>query len=181
MMPSPGALYLADVAKRFGDAKKQGDGALSQVPFEKWATRLDPESNSLTTLVLHISGNQLSRWTDFLKSDGEKPDRDRDSEFEDVELTQHLLVARWERGWATLFDALRGLQEQDLTRTVLIRAEPHTVVEAINRQIAHYSLHVGQMIFLAKHLAGGGWRSQSIPRGGSAHFNASLAPKAPKG
>ena len=164
---STGALYLDDVVKRFADAKKQGDGALGQVPYDNWATRLDPGSNSLTTLILHISGNQLSRWTDFLTSDGEKPDRDRDAEFEDAELTKDQLVARWERGWATLFDALRGLREEDLTRTVFIRSEPHTVVGAVNRQLAHYSLHVGQMLFLAKHLAGAGWRSQSIPRGGS--------------
>ena len=178
---SAGALYLDDVLKRFGEAKKQGDGALGQVPHDKWSTRLDPGSNSLTTLVLHISGNQFSRWTDFLTSDGEKANRDRDAEFEDAELTQEQLLARWEQGWATLFAALRGLREEDLIRTVLIRDEPHSVVEAINRQIAHYSLHIGQMLFLAKHLAGAGWRSQSIPRGGSARFNASIGRKAPRG
>ena len=159
-----GALYLADALKRFQEAKKQADGALAQVPFERWRERLDPSSNSIATLVLHISGNQLSRWRDFLTSDGEKPDRDRDSEFEDAALTRQELLARWERGWATLFVALAGLGEADLVRTVTIRSEPHAVVAAINRQIAHYALHVGQMLFLAKHLAGPAWRSQSIPR-----------------
>ena len=159
-----GALYLADAVKRFQETKKQADGALAQVPFERWHERLDPGSNSLATLVLHISGNQLSRWTGFLTSDGEKPDRDRDAEFEDAALTRQELLARWERGWATLFAALAGLGERDLVRTVTIHAEEHAVVAAVNRQIAHYALHVGQMLFLAKHLAGPAWRSQSIPR-----------------
>jgi hypothetical protein len=170
-MPEPaggeatlGQAYLADAVKRFREAKKQADGALGQVPFARWHERLDPESNSLVTLVLHISGNQLSRWTGFLTSDGEKPDRNRDAEFEDAAIGREDLVARWERGWAALFDALAGLSDADLLRSVTIRSEPHSVVEAINRQIAHYALHVGQMLFLAKHLAGAGWRSQSLPR-----------------
>jgi hypothetical protein len=171
---SPGALYLADVVKRFRDAKKQGDGALGQVPFEHWPSRLDPGSNSLVTLIRHISGNQVSRWTNFLTSDGEKPDRRRDAEFEDTALTRDELLESWERGWATLFEALNGLGEEDLTHSVLIRSQPHTVIEAINRQLAHYSMHVGQMLFLAKHLAGESWRSQSIPRGGSAAFNKTM-------
>ena len=159
-----GAAYLADAVKRFEEAKKQADGALGQVPFERWHERLDPESNSLATLALHVAGNQISRWTDFLTSDGEKPNRNRDAEFEDASLTRDELLARWERGWATLFAALGGLSEADLTRSVRIRAEPLSVVSAINRQLAHYALHVGQMLFLAKHLAGPAWRSQSIPR-----------------
>ncbi len=169
---SLGAAYLADAVKRFQDAKKQADGALAQVPFERWRERLDPGSNSLLTLMLHISGNQLSRWTSFLTSDGEKPDRNRDAEFEDADLTRDELLARWDRGWATLFAALAGLDGADLQRTVTIRSEPHAVVEAINRQIAHYALHVGQMLFLAKHLAGTAWRTQSIPRAGSSARNA---------
>ncbi len=165
-------LYLDDVRRRFQDAKAQADRALAQVPAERWSVRLDPGSNSLVTLVLHISGNQISRFTDFLTSDGEKPWRDRDTEFEDTEIAPDALRARWERGWATLFAALDALGDDDLARTVLIRAEPHTVVEAVNRQLAHYALHVGQMLFLAKHLAGPSWMSQSVPRGGSAAFNA---------
>ena len=166
--PSVGALYRADVLKRFRDTKKGADGALAQVPHERWGERLDPGSNSLVTLMLHISGNQLSRWTDFLNSDGEKPSRDRDAEFEDQDMTREALLERWEQGWDTLFAAIESLGESDLVRTVTIRNEPHFVVEAINRQIAHYALHVGQMLFLAKHLAGESWRSQSIPRRGSA-------------
>jgi len=157
-------LYLADARRRFREAKTQGEGALGQVPFELWSRRLDAGSNSLATLVLHIAGNQLSRWTDFLTSDGEKPDRNRDGEFEDAALTHEELLARWERGWDTLFETLAGLRNRDLTRIVTIRAESMAVLEAINRQLAHYSLHVGQMVFLAKHLAGESWRSQSIPR-----------------
>ncbi|HXK12317.1 MAG TPA: DUF1572 family protein [Vicinamibacteria bacterium] len=159
-----GALYLADARKRFEEARSQADRALAQVPFERWRDRLDPGSNSLVTLMLHISGNQLSRWTNFLTSDGEKPDRDRDAEFEDASLSRKELVARWERGWAALFSAIDDLGESDLTRTVTIRSEPHSVVQAINRQIAHYADHVGQMVFLAKHLAGPAWRHQSMPR-----------------
>lgn len=164
--PSLAGLYLADAVKRFHEAKDQAERALAQVPFERWKERLDPGSNSLLTLVLHISGNQLSRWTDFLTSDGEKPDRDRDSEFEDASLGREALLARWERGWKVLFDALAGLAAEDLTRTVTIRSQPHSVVEAVNRQLAHYALHVGQMLFLAKHLAGERWQHQSLPRRG---------------
>jgi hypothetical protein len=163
---SAGAVYLEDAVKRFRDTKSQADRALGQVPFERWAVRLDPGSNSLATLVLHVSGNQISRWTDFLTSDGEKPDRHRDLEFEDAELSRDALLARWERGWACLFDALATLGETDLTRPVVIRGETLPVVGAINRQLAHYALHVGQMLFLAKHLAGEQWVSQSLPRRG---------------
>jgi hypothetical protein len=168
-----GARYLEDVTARFREARTQCDRALAQVPFASWGQRLDPESNSLTTLVLHLSGNMISRWTDFLTADGEKPDRDRDAEFEDpAGLSQDALLERWSRGWSCLFDALSALTESDLERQVTIRSQPHSVVEAINRQLAHYALHTGQIIFLAKHLAGGQWRTLSIPRGGSAAWNA---------
>jgi hypothetical protein len=173
-----GARYIEDVTARFREARTQCDRALAQVPFTAWGQRLDPESNSLTTLVLHLSGNMISRWTDFLTADGEKPDRNRDAEFEDPEgLTQEALLERWSRGWECLFAALSALTESDLERRVTIRSQPHSVVEAINRQLAHYALHTGQIIFLAKHLAGGQWRTLSIPRGGSAAWNA--APKTP--
>jgi hypothetical protein len=161
---SVGALYLADARKRFEETRSQAERALAQVPFERWSERLDPGSNSLVTLMLHVSGNQISRWTDFLTTDGEKPDRDRDGEFEDAALSREQLLARWERGWQTLFEAIGALHEDDLVREVAIRGEPHSVVQAINRQIAHYALHVGQMLFLAKHLAGPAWRHQSVPR-----------------
>jgi hypothetical protein len=174
-----GMRYLEDVTARFREARMQCDRALGQVPFASWGQRLDPESNSLTTLVLHLSGNMISRWTDFLTADGEKPDRDRDAEFEDPEgLTQEALLERWARGWTCLFEALSALGESDLERQVTIRSQPHSVVEAINRQLAHYALHTGQIVFLAKHLAGGQWRTLSIPRGGSAAWNAA-PPKPP--
>lgn len=173
-----GTRYIEDVTARFREARTQCDRALAQVPFAAWGRRLDPESNSLTTLVLHLAGNMISRWTDFLTADGEKPDRDRDAEFEDPEgLSQEALLERWSRGWTCLFDALSALTESDLERQVTIRSQPHSVVEAINRQLAHYALHTGQIIFLAKHLAGAEWRTLSIPRGGSAAWNA--APRKP--
>lgn len=175
-----GASYLADVTTRFRELQKQCDRALRQVPSEQWSHRLDPGSNSLVTLVLHLSGNMLSRWTDFLTSDGEKPDRDRDAEFEDPEgLSREALLERWTRGWAALFEALAGLTEADLDSSVLIRGERHTVIEAIHRQLAHYALHTGQILFLAKHLAGPAWQTQSIARGASGQFNAAMAKENP--
>jgi hypothetical protein len=175
-----GTLYLSDAVKRFREAQAQCDKALAQVPFELWSQRLDPESNSLVTLMLHMSGNMLSRWSDFLTADGEKPDRDRDAEFEDpATLSREALLERWARGWTCLFDAMSGLTESDLDRTVTIRSQPLGVVEAINRQIAHYAQHAGQIVFLAKHLAGGQWKTLSVPRHGSAAFNAALIGKPP--
>ncbi|WP_243383122.1 DUF1572 family protein [Geothrix alkalitolerans] len=168
-----GDLYLADVLKRFREARIQCDRALAQVPAERWAHRLDPESNSLATLMLHLSGNMLSRWTDFLTTDGEKPDRHRDTEFEDPgTFDPRALRDRWERGWTCLFEALENLTAADLDRVVTIRHEPHTVLEAINRQLAHYPYHAGQMVFLAKHMAPGPWQPLSVARGGSAAYNA---------
>ena len=176
-----GNLYLADVTKRFRDAQAQSDRAIAQVPLELWSHRLGPESNSIVTLMLHLSGNMLSRWTSFLETDGEKPDRNRDAEFEDPEaFSQQALLERWTRGWACLFDALSRLSENDLERTVTIRSQPHTVVEAINRQVAHYAHHAGQLVFLSKHLAGSKWQTLSIPRRGSAAFNSSLAKRPPE-
>jgi hypothetical protein len=170
-----GTIYLADAIRRFREAQAQSEQALAQVPFELWNHRLDPESNSLATLMLHLSGNMLSRWTDFLQTDGEKPTRDRDAEFEDPStLSQQALLDRWSLGWARLFEALAGLTEADLERTVTIRSQPHSVVEAINRQLAHYPYHVGQLVFLAKHLAGARWRTLSVPRHGSAAYNAAM-------
>ena len=159
-----GTAYLTDSIGRFREAKAQADRALAQVPFDLWGQRLDPESNSLTTLVLHLAGNLRSRWTDFLVADGEKAGRIRDAEFEDPEnLSREDLLASWEQGWTCLFEALGGLTEADLDRTITIRAQPHLVVAAINRQLAHYPYHVGQLVFLAKHLAGGHWNTLSLP------------------
>ena len=169
-----GNAYLQDVRGRFEELRRACDRSLAQVPPERWAFRLDPESNSLDTLVLHLSGNMRSRWTGFLATDGEKPDRDRDGEFEDTALTHEQLVARWEHGWSCLFGALDGLRDEDLARTITIRSQPLTVLEAIQRQLAHYGQHTGQVVMLAKHLAGPAWNTLSIPRGGSRPFNAGL-------
>lgn len=177
-----GRTYLADAVKRFQESRTQCERAMAQVPADLWHVRLDPESNSLDTLLLHLSGNLISRWSAFLQSDGEKPDRDRDSEFEDAEgLSQQALMDRWNRGWTCLFEALAGLSEGDLDLTVTIRSQPLTVVEAINRQLAHYAYHAGQVVFLSKHLSsgreGGHWQTLSIARRGSEAFNTEMVRK----
>ncbi len=176
-----GAAYLSDVVQRFRELEKQCNRAIEQVPHEQWSRRLDPGSNSIATLMLHLSGNMLSRWTDFLTTDGEKPDRNRDAEFEDpASLSHEALLARWSEGWACLFQALSALGEADLDGKVLIRSQPHSVVEAINRQLTHYGAHTGQIVFLAKHFAGPAWKTLSVPRGGSAEFNAAMREKMSK-
>jgi hypothetical protein len=172
-MPQTAAsLYLQDVADRLRSLKDLADRALAQVRDEDLGFTLDPESNSLAALILHLGGNLRSRWTDFLTTDGEKPDRDRDSEFEPGASPSRVdLLARWEDGWSCLFGTLSSLTEEDLTRTIAIRAEPHSVVGAIDRTLSHIAYHVGQIVFLAKHLAGGGWKTLSVPRGGTRAFN----------
>jgi hypothetical protein len=169
------ALYLDDVVSQFKKLKLLAEGALAQVDERDVFVALDAESNSLATLMQHMAGNLRSRWTDFLTSDGEKPDRNRDSEFEVQEgVGREQLFAKWEEGWRCLFQTLAALSEEDLGLTVLIRAEPHSVVNAINRQLTHYAYHVGQIVFLAKHLAAGRWRSLSVPRGKSAELNETM-------
>jgi hypothetical protein len=158
--------------------KNLADRALAQCPDQALFTTLDPESNSVAIIVKHMAGNMRSRWTDFLTSDGEKPDRNRDTEFENPPQTRADLLAIWEQGWKCLFDALDPLTDSDMSRTVLIRTEPHAVMQAINRQIAHYSYHVGQIVFLAKHAAAhssGKWSSLTVPRGHSKQFTADVA------
>jgi hypothetical protein len=152
--------------------KSLGDKAMAQLSDPELFTVIDPESNSIAVIVKHIAGNMRSRWTDFLRSDGEKPDRHRDGEFEIGPGTTRADVLRWwEEGWGVTFAAIEPLGAGDLMRTVLIRHEPHSVVEAISRQIAHYGEHVGQIIFLAKHLRSSAWQTLSIPRGQSEEFN----------
>ena len=163
--------YIDDSLVVFHQYKKLADGAISQVSDEQLFMTLDPEMNSIALIVKHMTGNMRSRWTDFLTSDGEKPDRNRDTEFLDPPSTRKELVERWESGWKLVFDAIEPLKEADLTRSVMIRGEEHSVMQAINRQVAHYASHVGQIIFLAKHLQGSGWKSLSIPRGRSEEFN----------
>ncbi|MGH9735751.1 MAG: DUF1572 family protein [Candidatus Acidiferrales bacterium] len=170
--------HLADSMDLFRYYKKLGERAMEQCPDEGLFVALDAESNSIAIIVKHMAGNMRSRWTDFLTSDGEKTDRDRDSEFEGAPNTRAELIALWERGWKILFAALEAMTDADLTRTVMIRSEPHSVTQAINRQIAHYSYHVGQIAFLARHFAaqsGGEWNSLTIPRKKSAEFNARVA------
>jgi hypothetical protein len=160
-----GALYLRDVAERFQAYKKIGERAISQVYDSGLARQLDPESNSIAVLVKHLAGNMRSRWTGFLTSDGEKPDRDRDGEFElSAVPTRTEMIDWWDDGWSCLFEALQSLKPEDLTRTVQIRRAPHSVLEAINIQLAHYAYHVGQIVQLARHLAGPSWKSLSIPK-----------------
>jgi uncharacterized damage-inducible protein DinB len=170
--------YLQDSLGLFRYYKKLGDRAMAQCPDEALFITLDAESNSIAVIVKHMSGNMRSRWRDFLTTDGEKPDRNRDTEFETPPDTRVQLVEMWERSWKYVFDALEPLTEADLTRTVTIRSEPHSVMQAINRQIAHYAHHVGQILLLAKHLTfskTGEWESLSVPRGKSADMNAKVA------
>ena len=163
--------YLEDAAKVFRGLKKLADGAARQVSDEEFFRAIDPESNSVALIMKHMAGNMLSRWRDFLTTDGEKPDRRRDSEFEPEGEDRAAIEARWEEGWRTLFDTLDSLRGEDLMRAVTIRGEPHTIVQAVNRQLAHYGQHAGQIVFLAKHLRSSGWQTLSIPRGQSEVFN----------
>jgi len=163
--------YVEDSLSLFRYYKKLGEGAMEQVSDEQLFAALDSEMNSIAIIVKHIAGNMRSRWTDFLTSDGEKPDRNRDTEFEHPPSTRTELLRVWNDGWNCVFSALEPLSDSDLGRTVTIRGEPHSVMQAINRQIAHYSYHVGQIVFLAKHLNASGWKSLSVPRNKSAEFN----------
>ena len=171
-----GRHYFEDALRQFRRLKSLAEKAIAQVTDAELFTALDPESNSIAAIMKHINGNQRSRWTDFLTSDGEKPDRNRDSEFEiSGHETRESLLKRWEEGWNCLFSALEPLEAEDLMQTVTIRGEPHTVVEAINRQLTHYGEHTGQIVLLAKHFRAGQWKSLSIPRGKSAEFNQAMA------
>jgi uncharacterized damage-inducible protein DinB len=167
--------YHSDAVRSFRSYKKLAERAIEQVSDEEFFAAIDAESNSLAVIVKHIAGNLHSRWRDFLTTDGEKPDRNRDTEFEMIGDTRESLMDFWERGWQTLFDSLERLSEDDFARTVTIRGEPHTVVEAINRQLTHYSYHVGQIVFLAKHLRSSEWKNLSVPRNRSADFIRYLA------
>src|SRR5499427_727564 len=163
--------YLEEARRQLRGHKRMGEGAMRQLRDENFFVTLDPEANSVAVLVKHIAGNMRSRFTDFLTSDGEKPDRFRDREFEVNSATTRADVLRWwEEGWACVFAALDALQPQDVMRTVTIRGEPHTVLQAVNRQIAHYAQHIGQIVFLAKHLRSSAWQTLSIPRGKSEEF-----------
>lgn len=182
MDESFGRNYLDDALANFRDYKRLAERALEQVKDEEFFTTLDEEANSIGVVIKHMAGNMISRWTDFLDSDGEKPDRNRDMEFVlEPDMTRADLISLWERGWAKLFEAIEPLRPEDLARTVHIRGKAHTVVEAINRQLTHYAYHTGQLVLLAKHMRSVEWRSLSIPRNRSAQFNAYLAQSAPAG
>ena len=170
--------YVKDSIDLFRYYKNLAERAMAQCPDEVLFTMIDAESNSIAIIVKHLSGNMRSRWRDFLTSDGEKPDRNRDTEFEEPPKTRAEILELWERGWKYVFDALQPLTEVDLGRTVTIRKEPHSVMQAINRQMAHYSHHIGQILFLAKHLTfttTGKWQSLSVPRGQSKQFTADVS------
>ena len=166
--------HLADAISLFRHYKNLAERAMSQAPDEALTATLDPESNSIAIIVKHMYGNMRSRWTDFLTSDGEKPDRNRDTEFESPATSRAELISQWETGWKYVFDALASLTEADLNLKVLIRSEPHSVTQAINRQLAHYSYHVGQIVFLAKHFASAHWNCLTVPRGKSVEATANI-------
>jgi uncharacterized damage-inducible protein DinB len=163
--------YLEDSRTLFRYYKNLGEKAMAQVTDEQLQAVLDSEMNSIAIIAKHMAGNMRSRWTDFLTSDGEKPNRNRDMEFVDPPDSRKALLRLWEEGWQCLFQALDPLTEQDLSRTITIRGEVHSVLQAINRQVAHYSYHVGQIVLLAKHFRSDQWQSLSVPRRQSAEFN----------
>jgi hypothetical protein len=174
--PKPHDLTHTPPTPEFHQTKDNADRAFAQLRDEDFFFRLSDHQCSIAAYVRHLSGNMRSRWTNFLSSDGEKPDRDRESEFAETPISRESLMQLWEDGWAALFGALASLQPADLERTVYIRNEPHSVIAAIVRQIAHYAWHVGQIALLAKHiksLRGEPWDYLTIPPGGSAAFNRS--------
>lgn len=164
--------YLDSVKKQFEYYKMLGDKTIAQLPDDKLFWQYNDESNSIAIIVNHLSGNMLSRWTDFLTSDGEKEWRNRDQEFENSSKTKEELLQKWNEGWTCLFNALSTLKEDDLSTIIYIRNQGHMVLEAINRQLAHYPYHVGQMVFLGKMICNQKWTSLSIPKGNSGAFNA---------
>jgi hypothetical protein len=163
--------YLSDSITSFRAYKKMADKAIAQVNDDELFVTIDDESNSIAIVMKHMAGNMLSRWTDFLTTDGEKPTRNRDMEFVAESRDKDELIDYWERGWNALFTAVESLQLDDFGKTVSIRGEEHTIVKAINRQLTHYAYHIGQIVFLAKHFRASEWKSLSIPKNKSAAFN----------
>ncbi|MGA9303784.1 MAG: DUF1572 family protein [Candidatus Sulfotelmatobacter sp.] len=180
-MTDAAAHYIEEARRQMRGHKRLAEGAMIQLKDEELFITLDPESNSIAVLVKHMAGNMRSRFTDFLVTDGEKPDRFRDQEFElNPATTRAELIKLWEEGWACVFAAIDSLKPEDVMRTVTIRGEPHTVLQAVNRQIAHYAHHTGQIIFLAKHLRWSAWKTLSIPRGKSENYK-TAPPKSSRG
>ena len=163
--------YLEDSVSLFRHYKKLAEGAMEQVSDDELFQALDEEMNSIAIIAKHMAGNMRLRWTDFLTSDGEKPNRNRDSEFVEPPSTRTGLTKIWNDGWDHVFEALEPLSDADMERKITIRGEPHSVMQAINRQIAHYAYHVGQIVFLAKHFKGDAWKSLSVPKNKSGEFN----------
>ena len=163
--------YVKDSCDILRYYKRLGEQAMAQTSDEALLAAPDSESNSIAVIVKHLAGNMRSRWTDFLTSDGEKPDRNRDAEFESPPQTRAEIGALWESAWGIVFNSLTALTDKDLDRTIRIRGERHSVMQAINRQVAHYAYHIGQIVYIAKHYSGDRWKSLSIPRGKSADFN----------
>lgn len=187
MTESIDAAYLTDILRTYRNQKALGDRAIAQVSDADLHTQIDPEANSIAVVVKHLAGNLRSRFTDFLTTDGEKPDRDRDGEFEMIEtVSRDQVIAWWESGWAIALAALEALTRDDLNRSVQIRAERFLVVEALNRLATHAAYHVGQIVFLAKHFAGPKWTSLSIPKNASRSyvqgtFKRGIIPEGPRG
>jgi len=169
--------YHADAVASFRNYKKMAERAMDQVSDNEFFSAIDAEANSIAVVVKHIAGNLVSRWTDFLTADGEKPTRDRDTEFEIADDSRLSLMEFWEQGWQTLFENLEPLTLEDFSKTVTIRGQPHTVVKAINRQLTHYSYHIGQIVLLAKHFRSSEWKTLSVPKHKSADFSKFLADK----
>jgi hypothetical protein len=162
--------YLENIEKIYRQYKDLGDKSLARVNDTEIHWKPEPESNSIAIIVQHVAGNLRSRWTDFLTSDGEKPWRERDAEFEERSLPKSELLRRWEEGWAAVFNSLDAIDDAAMDKPVVIRGRAHTVVEALNRSVAHTAYHVGQIVYLAKALRGAGWKSLSIPKGGSKEY-----------
>jgi len=169
--------YHKDAVESFRNYKKMAERAIEQVKDDEFFRAIDDEANSIAVVVKHIAGNLVSRWSDFLTTDGEKPTRDRDTEFEIIDDSRESLMEFWARGWQTLFDNIEPLTLEDFSKTITIRGQAHTIVEAINRQLSHYAYHIGQIVLLAKHFKSSEWKTLSIPKNRSAEFNQYLTDK----
>ena len=175
MIEPLGQHYLADALQTFRDYKKLAERSFAQISDDEFFKTIDEETNGIAVNMKHLAGNMISRWTDFLTTDGEKPERDRDIEFVILPgTTKDEMLAYWEQGWQCVFDAVEPLKPEDLMRTIVIRGREYTVLQAINRQLAHYAYHTGQIVFLAKHFRSSEWQSLSVPRNKSAEFNARI-------
>ena len=171
--------FLPAAIQQFEYYKLFGERAMAQLPDEALLFQPTPESNSIAVIVKHLWGNMLSRWTDFLTTDGEKEWRHRDAEFEEQHKNREELIAYWEKGWECFLSAISSLKKKDLKKTIIIRGEKLTVVDAINRQLAHYPYHIGQIIYIAKAIKNVSWKNLSVPKGGSADYNNSVEIKDP--